>query len=155
MAGSVAPSGGCGKEASSQISTAGTGVVSVTSPRAITTTGDAVSFDSPVVLNGAGTTTSIDTSNGGGSAAGANVTFNNTVNGANAGGECVVTYCDACPGCRYPAGDCRRDPHQFTHAHADSVTYGSSANAYPHRSPITYCDGDSRAQSHCGDGDGA
>ena len=71
----------------SQISTAGTGAVSVTSPRAITTTADAVSFDSPVALNGTGTTTTIDTTNGGGSAAGANVTFNNTLNGANAGGE--------------------------------------------------------------------
>ncbi|MFA5915314.1 MAG: hypothetical protein WC830_17345 [Burkholderiales bacterium] len=68
-----------------QISTAGTGSVSITSPRSISTTGDAVSFASPVALNGAGTTT-IDTTTGA-STAGANVTFKNVLTGATASAE--------------------------------------------------------------------
>ncbi|MBE0612734.1 MAG: hypothetical protein IH604_03600, partial [Burkholderiales bacterium] len=68
-----------------QISSAGTGAVSISSPRSISTTGDAVSFASPVALNGAGTTT-IDTTTGS-SPAGANVTFSNTLTGTTNSAE--------------------------------------------------------------------
>ncbi|MBE0621635.1 MAG: S-layer family protein, partial [Burkholderiales bacterium] len=68
-----------------QISSAGAGMVSIASPRSISTTGDAVSFASAVTLNGAGTTT-IDTTTGS-NAAGANVTFSSTLNGTTNSAE--------------------------------------------------------------------
>ena len=56
----------------------GAGVTSISSPRTITTTGDAVSFATGVTLSGAGVT-SIDTTSG--SAAGASVTFSGALTG--------------------------------------------------------------------------
>ena len=63
----------------------GAGLTSITSPRTITTTGDAVSFATGVTLNGAGLT-SIDTTSGG-NTAGGNITFNSTLTGTTAGVE--------------------------------------------------------------------
>ncbi|MHB8735922.1 MAG: beta strand repeat-containing protein [Terriglobales bacterium] len=65
-----------------QISNAGTGSVSITSPRTISTTSDAVSIASPVTLNGAGTTTTIDTRVDGGT--GGDITFQSTLNATTA-----------------------------------------------------------------------
>jgi filamentous hemagglutinin len=65
-------------------------VVTINAPRAISTTGDAVSFATNVTLaggtTGAPTTASLDTT-AGGNAAGANVTFSAAVSGSTAGAE--------------------------------------------------------------------
>ncbi|MBI4292984.1 MAG: hypothetical protein HY661_16045, partial [Betaproteobacteria bacterium] len=63
----------------------GAGAVTIASPRAITTTGDAVTFAQPVTLSGSGAT-SIDTTTGA-NPAGANITFASTLDGATAGAE--------------------------------------------------------------------
>ena len=68
-----------------QISSAGTGAIFISSPRSINTTGDAVSFASPVTLNGVGTTT-IDTTTSS-NPAGANIAFDKTLTGTTNSAE--------------------------------------------------------------------
>ncbi len=76
-----------------QVSTAGAGSVSISSPRSISTTSDAVSLASPVTLNGAGTNTTIDTRVGGG--AGGDITFQSTLDAATAAPNAETLTLDA------------------------------------------------------------
>ncbi|HYE86471.1 MAG TPA: hypothetical protein VEA16_08965, partial [Vicinamibacterales bacterium] len=58
----------------------GTGLVTITGPRTITTNGNAVSFATAVTLAGGANTVTIDTTGNGASPNGANLTFTSTVN---------------------------------------------------------------------------
>jgi len=64
----------------------GAGLVTITQSRSISTTGDVVSFATGVTLSGAGGTQTIDTT-AGGQAAGADIRFQSSLTGANAGAQ--------------------------------------------------------------------